>query len=395
MSQDGEEFKDFSLRGSLRSSRSNKEPDILFDLAEDREGYLRDTNCINCGRKFNLPGIAHSKKLQCFFCYRGVCMNCLNFEYFHKETKKYEKMCSGCHHKLLIKSQKFNHELQLYRLERAELQKAIKLAGQQREIYVKDRQIAAQELEIAKKAIENNESGIYEEIDALRNTNKNLVSRVEQGKLKLQDKELKHDILMEKFSRAKKDLEKEKKAVNEELSFSSQFKGEMVSINPRLSLMKSIKAQEIFQEEDILERIEELKNEISKLEEVLDDKRKMNSDVCEILQELEEQIKENNTRIKELTSRLSMIKDSESDEFSDNEKRRLQELREQIRQLDDIIRINEDLKSQTFARMDTFFQPISERLGYTQPTELHPSPKIPIKAQPNQNQNCPCSCYVF
>lgn len=393
--QHGEEFKDISRIGSLRSNRSNKEPDILLDLAEDRESYLRDTNCKNCDRKFNLPGIAHSKKLYCFFCYRGMCMNCLNFEHFHQETKQHERMCSECHHKLLIKSQKFNHELQLYRLERAELQKAIKLAAQQREIYLKDRQAAAQELEIAKKAIDHNESGILDEIEALRQTNSGLALRVEQGRQQLQENEHKHSILLEKFSRAKKELEKEKKIANEITNFSSQFKGEMTSINPRLSLMKSIKAQEIFREEDILEKIEELKNEILMLEEVLDDKKKMNSDICEILQELEDQIQENNAKIKELSSRLSMIKDRESDDFTDNEKKRLQELRDQIRQLDDIIRINEDLKTQTIARMDTFFQPIHERLGYPQPTELAASPKVRAAPRPHQDQKCPCSCHVF
>lgn len=391
----GEEFEDFSQKGSLRSMQSNKEPDIILELAEDREGYLKDKNCVNCLRNFNLPGIAHSKKLFCLFCYRGYCINCLNFDYYHSETKNYEKMCSLCHHKLSIKSQNFNHELKLYRLERIGLIKEIKLASQQREAFVKERQIAAEELENVKMTMGKSENSIDQEINQLRSTNKEVTKKIERANKHFLKEQQRYDTLMEKYLRFKKELDKEKKGLEDVENFMKHFKGEINSINPRLSVMKSAKAQEIFKEEDIIEKIEELKNEIARLEEVLDDKLKMNSDVCEILQEIEEQIQENKKIIKDLTLRLSALKGSESEEFSDNEKMRLDQLREQIKQLDDLIRINQDLKTQTYTKMYTFGEPPIQKPDYSQSSELKSYPTGTAPVPQSESHKCCFSCHVI
>ena len=124
------------------SNHSIEEPGVLFPLPEDRSHYYSESECQICLCKFKAAGLSHTKKHFCLFCYHATCERCLNFEYFHSESRKIEPMCSKCHHKLMALSLDYSQELNNYRLKRIELRKEIKLAAQQKAFFVSERQIA-------------------------------------------------------------------------------------------------------------------------------------------------------------------------------------------------------------------------------------------------------------
>ncbi|CAG9312200.1 unnamed protein product [Blepharisma stoltei] len=119
--------------------------DLSVELPSDREQWRLDTQCKVCQMSLNIPGISHSQKNSCMFCYRGICAKCITKQAIHPETQKLEKMCITCSQRILITD--FHSEYRKYRQEISELKLRINKEIENREKFSKERKTLEEDLE--------------------------------------------------------------------------------------------------------------------------------------------------------------------------------------------------------------------------------------------------------
>lgn len=353
------ESLEFSIVSSETSSQF-KEPDLSAPLSVDREAYKNDESCINCTRKFNIPGLSMSKKLICLFCYHGVCQLCLIHEYFHSETKQVEKMCSPCHHQLSFQAKNFYSQLNSYRLERAGLWKDISLASKQKEIFIKQRQIAADELKSIKTSIDLLNLGKNKELDEEKLKNLELENKSHKTSESIQELNTKISFFQEKFKKLKEENEDFKQNIEKKNFVNQKISEEIKEFKLKNSILAQIQAEEVFDEGEVEEKIMSLNEEISGIMEKLNEKRGLIEEVEIVLREIVVKIEENDLNLELISQKIIEFK-SNNNNLTEKEKEILENLKFQIKQQDDLIAISQARNQQSklsdrgsVRRIDTF-----------------------------------------
>ncbi|CAG9335063.1 unnamed protein product [Blepharisma stoltei] len=170
---------DSSFTGSFASEVVDE--DLPIELPSDREQWKIDTQCTVCQMSLNIPGISHSQKNCCMFCYRGICAKCISKQALHPETSKLEKMCIICSQKIIITD--FNSEYRKFRQEIAELKIRINKEIDNRECLSKERKTLEEE-------IENNQSDYDFQLDLLLQKRNKATSTKEDLKIKKKELEI-------------------------------------------------------------------------------------------------------------------------------------------------------------------------------------------------------------
>ena len=330
-----------SLNFSLESSETNshyREPEIPAPISADREAYQNDESCINCARKFNIPGISMSKKLVCMFCFRGVCRNCLTHEYYQSETKRAEKMCSPCHHQLLVQAKNFNSELNSYRLQRAGLWKDISLASKEREILIKERQTAAEELASLHNTINLLSLGKTQQLDEERAKNLELQSKYNSMTSSVLELDSEISLFNQKLKKIRTKNKDLKKSLDTKNKLNDKLAEELNELKLRNSMLAQVKAEVVFDEVEIEQKVMKLNEEISVIMEKLEEKKERIEEAEKVWLGSIESIRLNEANLEVISQKMIEFKSSSND-LGEKDKEILEDLRLQIRQLDDLAAI--------------------------------------------------------
>ncbi|OMJ83821.1 hypothetical protein SteCoe_15174 [Stentor coeruleus] len=335
--QDDEFFMDaLSARGSVAIEPT--EPDVKFPLAANRDLYLNDSSCFVCERNFTNVGIAISKKDHCRFCYRGACMQCLGFYYYHSENHRLEKMCSTCHNKLYTMNEHFTNEIRQLRLERIQLKQEIDLAFKQKERVTKERQIAEAELDDAKKHM----------ILSVDEKEK-IIKELKDKKLKLQSQEEEYNNLMEnlisessllnaKYHDIKDHYDEVKKKEDKEENMINKLKEKYNQVLLKKIALANQKNSGNAIDDQALIRVDAMKEEIDAIERKITDVNKKNRKLERKLKKKEQEKDLNEEKINEMQEKLSEKRSVVvEDKMSHDEEMRLKELKKELNSAEESI----------------------------------------------------------
>jgi DNA repair exonuclease SbcCD ATPase subunit len=350
-----------SERGTLRSTLTRLsttslssdyfQPDILCPLAEERNLYLTDDKCFNCSTKFNVPGVAHSKKDFCRFCYRGMCGNCMHrLTYFHQELEENQPICQQCIHKVTILSLDFQNEIQKNRLERLELRKEISLAITQRIQITKERQDLEYHLTEIKKSLGENLEESLKNIEILKITFERNNEKVEALKNSVNQKTLYFRQLIQEEKEKSKLNSLNKSKLQKEKIEQEMISSQLLEVNRQVNVFKRIIDDSGETEEVIAGNIENLISSITELQEKYEDVTSKINQGKEIQSFVVEEIGKNQEKIDELNKKLEYYKKPLGEmEFSQIEIDTLNKLKMQIKELDEIIKLKEERKTRHYS----------------------------------------------
>ena len=331
-------FIDRSSTTSLNSHYELEEPDIIFPLPSIRTLHEKDQQCANCKCNFDTVGLAHNQKKVCKFCYRGICARELQYEYYHSETKRAEKMCPLCHHKIIAMSEEFGNELKSARLERIQLRQEIKLAIKQKEELVEERKKCEMELENAKKNLTLSLDEIDEILINLQQENKIFEQSHSELQAKSIDCDMNLNLMKSRFLNLKKIIEELNATHSSEIIVINKLKEEFNELQiTKLGLMKS--EETLYHNSS--EMIETLIEEINELKDELNELKERNKNMNEILHESEEEYNKKESTIEDIKASLSERKNSViiHDSLSNEELKKLEELRQQLNETTSIAQI--------------------------------------------------------
>jgi chromosome segregation ATPase len=329
--------EDFNTGASyLHEPSSIKEPELLFPLSDDRTQHELDESCKICSGKFNVPGLSHTRKLFCHFCYRGTCSRCLGYEYYHGESKKIEPMCPECHAKLIAMSTNLQEELAKCRMERAEMRKRIILAQQEKKIYEKERQIQLEELNNTKKIIQDELDEKGGTLERLKDHHQELLIRMNNCQTRISDLNFQESNLKEHANSNKHHLEEIKQEKKKKKEKRQVIERELHEIQLKVSTFKSN-----LSEEQVNEEIERINSEISNLKQRKKEIKGRIKIEENRLDHIKNLISKNNHRIQEANDKLENIKHDEEGSLTEDEEQRINELKKQIKQLDEIVSQNQ------------------------------------------------------
>jgi DNA repair exonuclease SbcCD ATPase subunit len=238
------------------------EPDIKFPLAPSRKSYENDSSCIVCGRDFNKVGISISKKDHCRFCYRGICLNCLNSYYFHSETRKLEKMCKTCQYKLCAMTEEFSDEIRQLRLERIQMRQEIELALKQKERMSKERQTSENKLASLQEDTSLSLNEKENIIKDLKNKQKTLQEQEEDCKKTMENSLFDLNLMSSRYSSLRTQFEEIKKKGEKDYVLLTKIKDEYNQIIAKKNALASEKNNENIKEDQEMMKIEMLRDEI-------------------------------------------------------------------------------------------------------------------------------------
>lgn len=326
------------------------EPEFLCPISEDRSQYLSDNKCFNCSTNFNVPGLAHTKKQFCRFCYRGICSRCLDSVYFHQESNDNQPICNHCIQKVIAMSLNQQNEIQKYRLEKLELLKEIQLAIDQKEQTTKERKIIESDLNAAKVMLELDLQEIDDKKEELRAKFAKNLEKVESLDLDIQKKESEFKGLKERFVKKAEKIRLKKERIEMEERERGKVKGELAYFVGQIGIFKRNIEDEGEAEEVIVERIEVLVSEITEIQERYEEVINRTEEVRRIQSNVNKEREKNQELIDCLNEKLEYLKlPSEEDELTQAEHDRLTELKKQIKDLDEIIKLKELRKTRHFS----------------------------------------------
>ena len=249
-------------------------------------------------------------------------------------------MCPGCHSKLLTLSDQFLNEIHEYRLERMQLKQEIKVAEQEKKHFERERQIKSEELEELKKSktfVGENEAEVLEQ---LKNTKKELKEKAKDGKSSVETIEYMIKKLIKEFQRKKNEVEEIKKKNKEEKEKCKELREILHEYELKTASYNRGKTG-LVTEEAIILNVQELNEEIEKYKRRSKRKNKKNEALKEELHELKENIRKNDARIEEIQEIIDNIKSDDPDIMTEEEHQRLKDLEKQVKQLNDVIKLEE------------------------------------------------------
>ena len=336
----GVDRESFNSVSSFYSTDEIEEPEVLFPLATIRNLHEKDTICTVCNCNFGVKGLAHTQKAQCKFCYRGVCVRCLVFYYYHSESKVYEKMCPNCHNRLVAISEEFAEQIRQARLERIQLRKEIELSSKEKEMHIEERKIIETELASAKEDLIMSSTEKEKILDQADKKNKELRNKLNE--IQNINSELNKNLVipLTKYNDLKAAFDELKQKSDHELQLINSLKDEISQIQvQKISLMKTKESESTNNSTDEkVEEIESLKDEISDLKEKIIEKTQELKDLNEILIECENEKNKRNSKINECKKSLYDCKNSiVENEISAEDQKKLENMKDQIEKYDELI----------------------------------------------------------
>lgn len=345
---DDEDFN-FSRTSSVANLTEVFEPKIQFPLASIRNQHEIDKSCTVCGSKLDVNGVAHSAKRVCKFCYRGICSRCIDYEYYHSETKVMERMCNNCHHKVIAMSEEFENEVKKARLERIQTKKAIEDAIREKDQYIEDRKETERELQIVKENLQlsnGDKDNLFTQL-----TEENKIREKQHGDLevKYEDVNMTMGLLKSRYENLKKAMGKMKKEHEKDMETLNKLKDDYNELQTqKVGLMREIESKRPSDAHaDKSASTEKLLEEISEFEDKLKEIHEKNKQLKEIIEESTEEYLQNQRLIEELRLSLQVIRSpsTSANELTAEELQKLEERREQIKKDDEeIARLENKLK---------------------------------------------------
>lgn len=339
---------DYTVRGSysslsISSAREVVPPQIIFPLAANRNLFEKDSQCIICECKFYVKGISHTKKQECLFCYRGVCIKCSSFYYYHSETKLMEAMCSSCHDKLISMSEDFSNEVKQYRLEKIQLKQEIDLAIKQKNQFTEERK----KLELDLERNRSNYSLSTDEKDKILSNLKKEQTMLLEARAKAQMRNAveasAHSSAHFQYENSKKNLEDLKLKYKENLDIISKLKEDYSSTQDlKIKVINKKEEVENFDFNTKSQVIQSLIQEINRLQDAIDEK--MNKiELSKSLLIDEEQTKiEHQSTIDKMKKIFEINEVNNAEEYLTNEEKvKIDELQKQLDDINSIIVILE------------------------------------------------------
>ena len=370
----------------IEEKYKNQDCGIVFPLEIKRDLHLSDLYCYTCKRKFN-SGISNSKKKFCNFCYRGNCSSCLNSEYFHSESGKLEQMCICCSNKLAIMRGSLLENIEKMKLVRLELRSLINCAKEQRKSIEQERKIVQGQFEMTEKQALLASKEQNHLLEKLRKKNEQLVANLKKKKRSIEDLELRNEILGKRFNKMNQFFEKFISEKEKEVELSEEIRNELNTYYYKFYHVKEYK------ENDLAELKEIIKIEIEELESEIEDKNEMNGNLIYIHSEIKSQIEMNNEEIVRLEEK-AYEQEIITSEITEEEHKILESLSLQVKQLDELIKIHENMQKYNG------FEEIDEKSGLNSSIlDTQVSEKDNIYRRharyPHQQVSCIKKCNIF
>ena len=370
------------------------EPEFLCPISQDRSQYLSDDKCFNCLTNFNVPGLAHTKKKFCRFCYRGTCSRCLDSVYFHQESTDNQPICNNCIQKVIVMSQDQQNEIHKSKLEKLELLKEIQLAIDQKEQTSKERKIIESDLNAAKVMLELDLKQIDEKKEELRAKFAQNLEKVEILDSDMQKKNSEFKILSARFAKKAEKLRLKKERFEVEEQGKVELKGELAYFVGQIGIFKRNIEDEGEAEEVITEKIEVLVSEITEIQERYEEVINRMNEVKKIKFNVNKEREKNQEVIDQLNERLEYLKlPSDEEELTQAELDRLTELKKQIKDLDEIIKLKELRKTRHLSmyRRDHSHA----KIPFTAYSEIPLNISQNEEPSKNQKGNCCRTCSII
>lgn len=245
-------------------------------------------------------------------------------------------MCPSCHSKLIALSENFHEELNKCRMERIEYRKLVVLAQQEKAYIEKERQVCLVELDNAKKMIEAelNEKGCT--LDKLKKRNCELEERVGELETHIKDLNFKAKTLSDHANSTKSHLEEIKQTKKENKLKNLEIHRELKEINLKISIIQSPTSEEAINKLNL-----QAQSEILELKQRKKSIKAQNKVEEEKLEKIKSEIKNNDQKIEEIEEKLKIMKEDDGQMLTTEEESRLEDLRKQLKQLDELLALNQ------------------------------------------------------
>ena len=289
------------------------------DLPENRRKWEVDLKCYVCSLRFN-TGVAHSKKLFCLFCYRGVCQKCLVFNFDHPETLKKEKMCKTCR----VERKKLAFifgKIEEFKLEKAQVNLEAEIAANERLEFANQRKKVQDNLKLITKTHELSVIQQENDLSALQSTNHTLKLRLSSSQQSLSELNFLHNSILNKLKFSQETLSEIKKEVFEKEKQDKDLKEKINSVRQMvIALLNKHKSKES-ESSKVFDKVNDLKEEISDLQRKISVKNDESSVLENQINDLTSIQETNSSVIYGLNNKISIKKSicCSSDDFTEEE----------------------------------------------------------------------------
>ena len=289
------------------------------ELPENRRKWEVDTKCYVCSLRFN-TGVAHSKKLFCLFCYRGVCQRCLVFTFHHPESLKKEKMCKTCR----VERKKLAFvlaKIEEFKLEKAQVTLEAEIAANERLEFAQQRKKVQDNLKLITKTHEFTVSQQEHELSALESTGHALKMRLSISSQSLSELNFLHNSLLNKLKSSQETLSEIKKEVYEKDKQDKDLREKINLVRQQVIVLLNKHKSKESESSKVFDKVNELKAEISDLQSKIEIKNNESSVLENQLNDLTSIQDTNSSVIYGLNNKISLKKSicCNPDDFTEEE----------------------------------------------------------------------------
>ena len=311
---------------------------VKFKLPENRSRHEADIKCSVCRINFNIPGVAHTEKGLCKFCFRGVCKRCLISSKSHPETSLKEKICRSCVYE--FKEIRFySQSIHDSQLEVQQLKMELQLASKEHQAAANERKAVQDSVSSTSSIKISTDEQREETIEGLKEKLSSLNVRHDLCEEKMNDMARKIKELMKKYEAERLRLGEIKKLNTDKETSDDKLKRRITRYKEKtLELLEIGKVNE-----ETVEKVESSAAKLKRRVERYKTKIETKSEEVDFnslkLAEIQKKILENQQKIDELTESLNRASDHfVIEDFSNEESLKIREANENLAQYDEIIK---------------------------------------------------------
>lgn len=299
---------------SFSSEDLNSTKEINFVLPENRTRWETDKKCAACQINFNIPGVAHTEKDTCLFCYRGICRRCITSSKKHPETQKKEKICKLC----VVEFRQirfFSNKIEDSKLELSHLRLEVELAMRENQEMTQQRKYVQAAVENAR-IIEN--STITEKeikIDEAKTNLSSLNIRHDESEEKLRELGEHIPNLKQKIVESRARINKWKKKIAEKDEEETKLKRQIEDIKRKTIELLHKSQTDSGVIGDVVENVESLKRSYQRYDRRVARKNNEISELEEQLSKLRLSYEENDKEIENLNEKIANLQVSSEEEY--------------------------------------------------------------------------------
>lgn len=311
---------------------------VKFKLPENRSRHETDTKCSVCRINFNIPGVAHTEKGLCKFCFRGVCKRCLVSSKSHPETGSKEKICRSCVHE--FKEIRFYSQNILdSQLEVQQLRMELQLASKEHQSVANERKAVQDAVNSTRSVKVSTDEQREETIEGLKEKLSSLNVRHDFCEEKMNELAGKIKELMKKYEAKRLELGEVKKLSLDKDTSEDKLKKRITRYKEKtLQMLEVGKANE-----ETVEKTESIVAKLKRRAERYKTKLETKNEDIDLnsvkLVEIQKQIIENQQKIDELTEKINRASNQFIiQDFTHEESLKIAEANEDLVQYDEIIK---------------------------------------------------------